>query len=551
MDLTRAAIEKNRIIAVALLIVMVGGMSAFTNMSRAEDPGFIIRTAQVLTIFPGASPERVENLVTDKLEKAIQEMPELDFVMSTSKTGVSIVMVNIREEFTEMRPIWDSLRRKVDKTAPELPENIIGPTVNDEFGDVFGVVITITGDGFSYAELKEVADEVRDELLRIDEVVKVDIYGAQEERIFVDYDNSRLAEIGLSPLQLRLILEGANIIIPGGDVSTGVERIVLEPTGNFETVEDLRQTVVTLPGRQDIVYLGDLASIYRGYIDPPSNTMHASGQAALGLAISMREGGNIVVLGDEVSREMARLQAIYPLGVDFDVVAFQPEVVDRKLDDFVTNLLQAVVIVLGVMLVFLGIRTGLVVSSLVPMAMILAILVKAKLRTLPGTKNISNDWGARSKKLVVRVDQPRARRAGVTNQDIAISLQTALSGFVTTQFREEDEIIPVSLRSAEANRADVTKMTSLNVYAQTTGRSVPLLQVADVEVVWQAAKVQRRNRLKTVTVSSELDPGRTPSDIVADLRPWLDAEQSGWGLGYLYQFGGEEETVGQGEPGDW
>jgi multidrug efflux pump subunit AcrB len=248
---------------------------------------------------------------------------------------------------------------------------------------------------------------------------------------------------------------------------------------------------------------------------------------------------------------MARLQAIYPLGVDFDVVAFQPEVVDRKLDDFVTNLLQAVVIVLGVMLVFLGIRTGLVVSSLVPMAMILAILVKAKLRTLPGTKNISNDWGARSKKLVVRVDQPRARRAGVTNQDIAISLQTALSGFVTTQFREEDEIIPVSLRSAEANRADVTKMTSLNVYAQTTGRSVPLLQVADVEVVWQAAKVQRRNRLKTVTVSSELDPGRTPSDIVADLRPWLDAEQSGWGLGYLYQFGGEEETVGQGEPGDW
>jgi multidrug efflux pump subunit AcrB len=478
-------------------------------------------------------------------------MPELDFVMSTSKTGVSIVMVNIREEFTEMRPIWDSLRRKVDKTAPELPENIIGPTVNDEFGDVFGVVITITGDGFSYAELKEVADEVRDELLRIDEVVKVDIYGAQEERIFVDYDNSRLAEIGLSPLQLRLILEGANIIIPGGDVSTGVERIVLEPTGNFETVEDLRQTVVTLPGRQDIVYLGDLASIYRGYIDPPSNTMHASGQAALGLAISMREGGNIVVLGDEVSREMARLQAIYPLGVDFDVVAFQPEVVDRKLDDFVTNLLQAVVIVLGVMLVFLGIRTGLVVSSLVPMAMILAILVKAKLRTLPGTKNISNDWGARSKKLVVRVDQPRARRAGVTNQDIAISLQTALSGFVTTQFREEDEIIPVSLRSAEANRADVTKMTSLNVYAQTTGRSVPLLQVADVEVVWQAAKVQRRNRLKTVTVSSELDPGRTPSDIVADLRPWLDAEQSGWGLGYLYQFGGEEETVGQGEPGDW
>ena len=707
-------------------------------------------------------------------------------------------------------------------------------------------------------------------------MAKVDIYGAQDERIFVDYDNARLAQLGLSPLQLRFILEGANIIIPGGNVSTGVERIVLEPTGNFESVEDLRQTVVTLPGRQDIVYLGDLATIYRGYIDPPSNTMRASGQAALGLAISMREGGNIITLGDEVSRELARLQAVYPVGVEFDVVAFQPEIVDRKLDDFVVNLLQAVVIVLGVMLVFLGIRTGLVVSSLVPMAMILAILVmsvlgigldqmslasliialgmlvdnaivmsesimvqmsegkppveaavdsarelripllisslttsaaflpiylsesstgeytaplfkvvtitllsswllaitmtpmlcvwflkakptasdatydsrfyrayrawlitalrhpllslgvafgtfiislagfqfvpnvffppsdkaiftaefqmpsgtsierteavvreieafmgrelratetdspamgalsgtdpasnseeagrtegitnwatfvgrggprfylsynpepnspdyafaivnatsraviddeliprleafcleqfpeldvtlnplqmgppviapvqvrlsgrdadtlfdivetlKAKLRSLPGTKNISDDWGARTKKLVVRVNQPRARRAGVTNQDIAISLQTALSGFVTTQFREEDEIIPVSLRSADANRTDVTKMTSLNVYAQTTGRSVPLLQVADIEVVWEAAKVQRRNRLKTVTVSSDVDPGTTPSDIVAELRPWLDGERTGWGLGYLYAFGGEEET---------
>ena len=875
MDLTRAAIEKNRITGVALLIVAVGGMVAFTNMSRAEDPGFIIRTAQVLTIFPGASPERVENLVTDKLEKAIQEMPELDFVTSTSKTGVSIVMVNIREEFTDMRPIWDSLRRKVDKTAPDLPDDIVGPTVNDEFGDVFGVIITIAGDGFSYAELKEVADEVRDELLRIDEVAKVDIYGAQEERIFVDYDSARLAELGLSPLQLRQILEGANIIIPGGDVSTGVERIVLEPTGNFESIEDLRQTVVTLPGRQAIVYLGDLADIYRGYIDPPSNTMHTSGQAALGLAISMREGGNIVTLGDGVSRELARLQGVYPLGVDFDVVAFQPDVVDRKVDEFVVNLLQAVVIVLVVMLAFLGIRTGLVVSSLVPMAMIMAILVmsalgigldqmslasliialgmlvdnaivmsesimveisegkrpvqaaidsarelrfpllisslttsaaflpiylsesstgeytaplfkvvtitllsswllaitmtpllcvwflkagrtssestydtrfyrayrgwlvaalkhpvlslslvfamfvislggfqlipniffppsdkgiftaefqmppgtsverteavvreveefvarelrvtgavgpdggftsagegpavdgggrtegvtnwatfvgrggprfylsyspepsspdyafaivnatsraviddviiprletfcfeqfpeldvtlnplqmgppvmapvqvrlsgrdpdrlfdivetvKSKLRTLPGTKNISDDWGPRSKKLVVQVDQPRARRAGVTNQDIAISLQTALSGFVTTQFREEDEIIPVSLRSADANRTDVTGMTSLNVYAQTTGRSVPLLQVADVEVVWQAAKVRRRNRLKTVTVSSEVESGTTPRGVVGELQPWLDAEQTGWGLGYLYEFGGEQET---------
>jgi len=166
----------------------------------------------------------------------------------------------------------------------------------------------------------------------------------------------------------------------------------------------------------------------------------------------------------------------------------------------------------------------------------------AQLRTIPGTKNITDDWGVRSKKLVIDVDQPRARRAGVTNQDIAISLQTALSGFETTQYRERDEIIPVTLRSSIASRTDLTKLESLNVYAQNTGESVPLSQVADVVVVWEPSQVLRRNRLKTVTVSSDLDPGVTPSQIVAALRPWLAEEARRWPLGYLWEFGGEEET---------
>ena len=849
MDITRIAIEKNRITAVLLLAVLVGGISAYGGMSRAEDPGFIIRTAQILTIFPGASPDRVENLVTDKLEKAIQEIPELDFVSSTSKTGVSIVMVNIREEFMEMRPIWDDVRRRVDRVRPELPADIVGPTVNDEFGDVFGVVVTLTGEGFSYAELKDVADEVRDELLRVDDVAKVEIHGAQDERVFVDYDNARLAELGLSPIQLQQILDSANIIIPGGDVNTDRERITLEPTGNFESVIDLRQAVVTLPGRLEILYLQDLATITRGYVDPPSVMVRASGASAIALAISMRDGGNIITLGDGVAQELRRLQALYPIGIEFDVVAFQPEVVSRKVAEFVTNLLQAVAIVLAVMLLFLGVRTGLVVASLVPMAMLMALLVmsffgigldqmslasliialgmlvdnaivmaesimvqlsegkrrldaaidsarelrvpllisslttaaaflpiflsesstgeytaplfkvvtitllsswvlaltmtpvlcvlflkvapvareqsfnssfyrlyrnglvaglrhpwmsiaaiivvfvvvlqgfayipniffppsdkaiftveyelpsgtsierteavvaavdqlivselranpvptpmaagaviaaqvesagpglaegvtnwatfignggprfylshnpepnspnyalaivnatsravitdeliprieafcleqfpdlkvtlnplqlgppitapvqvrlsgrdqdalfdivdgvKARLRAIAGTKNITDNWGVRSKKLVVDVNQPRARRAGVTNQDIAISLQTALSGFETTQYREEDEIIPVTLRSSAASRTDLTKLESLNVYAQASGQSVPLSQVADLEV--------------------------TATEVVGQIRPWLAAEADGWPLGYLWQFGGEEET---------
>ena len=167
MNITQAAIEKNRITAVALILVFLAGISTFNTMPRAEDPGFIIRTAMVLTYFPGASPERVELLVTDKLEKAIQEMPEIDFLGSESKTGVSIIYVNIKESYKEMRPIWDKLRRKVDRARGQLPADVIGPNVNDEFGDVFGTIFTLTGEGFSYAELKEIADQVRDELLLI------------------------------------------------------------------------------------------------------------------------------------------------------------------------------------------------------------------------------------------------------------------------------------------------------------------------------------------------------------------------------------------------
>ena len=373
MDLTRFAIEKDRVTAVVLLVALFGGVSAYRTMSRAEDPGFTVRAAQVFTGFPGASPERIEQLVTDPLEAAIQELPQIDFITSTSKTGVSIVMINVRDEFTDMRPIWDGLRRKVERVP--LPEGVIGPVVNDEFGDVFGIVVTLTGDGYSYAELKAVADQTRDELLRVDDVAKVDIYGEQSERIFVDYDNARLAELGLSPLQLRSLLESANIIIPGGSVRTGLERIAIEPTGNFESVADLRRTVVSLPNRPEIVYLEDLAEISRGYLDPPSSQVFSSGVPALALAIAMREGGNIITLGEQVSGELQRLEDGYPVGLGFDVIAFQPEVVGRKVQAFVSNLVQAISIVLLVMLLFLGVRTGLVVASLVPMAMITALLV--------------------------------------------------------------------------------------------------------------------------------------------------------------------------------
>lgn len=291
MDPTRLAITNNRVTAMLLVAVALGGYGAYTSMEQALDPGFTIRTAQVVTRFPGASPDRVEALVTDKVERAVQRIPELDSVTSTSKTGLSIVAVNIRDEFTAMRPIWDRLRREISAMARTLPDGALEPEVNDEFGDVYGTIIGITGDGFDYKELREVALQIRDRLLRLRNVGKVNILGTQEERVFVEYDDTLLAELKLSVSQISQTLQARNILVSGGILLAGQERLELEPSGNFNTIEDLERTIVSAPSRSSLLYLEDIAEIKRGFLDPPVSTVRVNNRPALALAISVREGG--------------------------------------------------------------------------------------------------------------------------------------------------------------------------------------------------------------------------------------------------------------------
>ena len=260
MSLTRSAIKLDRVTMVVYAILMFSGILAYSNLPKEEDPGFIVRTAVITTMLPGASPERVELLVTDLIEKKVQEMPEVDNITSESRTGFSLIYVNFKESFSVMRPIFDDLRRKVDSISEDLPEGSRGPYVDDEFGDVFGSIYTLRGDGFSYAELKTVADEIRDRLLKEPLIAKVMIHGAQEEAIFVEYNNARLRELGLSPKQLSGVLTSANILASGGDVMSGRERINLEPTGNLESLEVERRTVLQLPSGS-VVYLEAIANI--------------------------------------------------------------------------------------------------------------------------------------------------------------------------------------------------------------------------------------------------------------------------------------------------
>ena len=345
MNITRLAITNNRTSFTLLLIVILSGVLAYKNMPKNYDPGFIIRAAQVITYFPGASPDRVEQLVTDKLEKVIQEISELDFVSSESRTGVSIVIVNIKESYKDMRPIWDKLRREVDAIRDDLPSDAQPPIVNDDFGDVFGIVIGLTAEGYNYRELKKIADQVKDELLRLSEVAKIDIFGLQEERIFIEYNNARLAKIQLSPALLSDQLASRNIVIPGGSINLGTQRIALEPTGNFDSLEDIQKTIIQIPGSDQVHYLRDLAEVYRGYIDPVNTKVSVSGETALSVAISMRNGGNNILLGQQVIEALDRLIVTYPIGVDYSLVSFLPKEVKDKVDDFASNLIQAVVAV--------------------------------------------------------------------------------------------------------------------------------------------------------------------------------------------------------------
>jgi multidrug efflux pump subunit AcrB len=861
MNLTQFAFRYDRVVYILIALLVLSGIAAFFQLPKATDPGFTIRVAVITTQFPGANPERVELLVTDKLEKKVQEMPEVDFITSESRNGISIINVNFLQSYKEMRPIFDDLRRKVEDVKAELPESINGPFVNDEFGDVFGSVYTLIGDGYSYAELKDVADDIRDRLLKLPDVAKVEIHGDQEEAVFVEYNNARLAELGISPKQLSSVLSTVNILSSGGDVLTGRERIVLEPTGNFESIEDLRTTVIQIPDG-GVVYLGDIANIYRDYKDPPSSVAKANGQSTLAIAISMRDGGDITKLGTELNILMPKIQALYPWGVEIEKIWFEADLVEANIENFIVSLLQAVGIVCLVVILFLGLKTGFVVASLIPVAMVIAVyvmqifgitinqislaaliislgllvdnaivmvesvivkfesglsavnaaidsgrelflpLLTSSLTTsaafmpiglaestvgeytsdifyvvtitllvswcvamtfipmlaafsmrnkknnkrknnltefssplylvyrsvllftlkhklmfgvfvlaiffaaikgiafvkvifiepsedpvfngalemplgtsietsqaviddidqyihntfyqpkegVPTIKNwltfigtggprltlglnppnqnpanafliantingkdvepiiqgiekyaavnypdlslrlsrlengppvgypiqirlsgpefkplytiaeqitdylydqpevysVKNTWGKQTKKLLVEVDQERARRAGVTSDDVAYSLKASLAGIDMTEFREDDKLIPITLRSIAADRQDISKLDGTSIYSEATGKSVPLKQVADVHLVFEPGMIERRDRDRTITLKAKLYPGATANDINLTLSPWLQESQLNWPKDYYYNEGGESEEAEKG-----
>lgn len=864
--LTAFAMKNNVTVIVIVALLALTGISSYLGLPKQQDPGFIIRGVLISTAFPGANPQRVEQLVTDPIEEVLQEIPEVDNIVSQSRSGVSIITINFQEKYKDMRPLFDKVRRKVNDLVDRggLPSGAMLPRINDEYGDVFGILYALQGEGFSSAELKTVADEIRNDLLALDNVAKVQIQGDQDEVVYVEYNGARLQELGMSPTSLRSALSGANILESGGNIRIGQERIVLEPTGNFESIEDLGRTVLQVPGG-GVVYLSDIATITRAYVEPRESLTRYQGKEAIVLGVSLKEGGDILVLDEELEANVPLIEAAYPHGITLKRVFSQPDLVKKSVSSFMSNLWQAVAIVAAVMFIFLGFRTGIVVASLIPVTIVVTFVcmsafgitvnqislaaliialgllvdnaivmaesiqirrengenkfkaaieagkemsipllisslttcsaflaiflaesavgeytsdifkvvsialiaswvmamtfiplittmimkvksdansqdkdpykgmmyriyrmilfpslrfkfvpiiaafallfvalqglgyvpkvfiperedpiinakfsmprgtdidvtdaiikdietymlenhseaaewssegrvinkegirdilsfigvgtpryvlainpdqeetniaamiiqttndevipsiiedvtnyafskypdlevkmrkmengtpidypievrvtgddidklyeimtpIKEKLLSISGVRDVNDDWGPKRKKLVIDIDQDRARRAGVTNSDVATSLNTGLSGLRLTEYREGNDSIPVELRSEAADRENMNKLDGLTVYAQGSSKSVPLKQVADIELVWEEAIIKRRDRSRTITIRTLHLPGVTATEVSNAFLPWIEEESKNWPAGYSYEMGGEMET---------
>ena len=858
MNLTKIAINNNRVTYVLLIIIVFLGIAGYQQLSRDSMPPFTIRVASVVTSFPGASPERVESLITDKIEKVAQEIPEVKNITSESRTGLSVVSVTLKDNVPphKLQPVWDRLRRKIENLEAELPTGIYGPDLKDEdVGVVYGISVGLENDGFEYRELKEYAEDLRDEMIKLDDAAKVEIGGIIEERIFIEFDNTKLARLGLSSSALKNIISGTNIIIPAGEVNLEGERVILEPSGNLESLEEIRQIIVPIGNQGETMFLGDLTRVYRDYISPRTSIVKVNGDEGLSLSLSLKENANIVELGKAVDELLIEYNKQLPVGINAVRIASQDYEVEKSVNDFIVNVIQSVVIVLVVMLIFLGFRTGFVVASLIPAAVILTLLlmnqfqvglnqvslaalimalgmlvdnaivmaesmmvkmekgeskvdaainaskelmvpllisslttsaaflafflaestmgeimgqlfsvitmallsswlmaltvipllsiafmkiqkkkktrksifdilnvyyrkllvvslrvpiltialifgmlvasvygfgflsfvfmpdsernlvtldlnlplgseigtteeniykleqfirdellvndersegvsdwssfvgegpksydlgyfpgeansgyghmlintssgednqlvidkledfcfqnlpdaqvtikrlgsgggasipiqirlsgddpaelfkiaetIKGHLIDIPGTKNVDDDWGPKIKKFYVKIDQARLNRAGLTNQDIALSLNTVLSGYNVGEFREDDNSIPLIMRSEGSEEIRFENIESLNIFAQGSGKNVPLAQVATVLTEWQYAKILRRDLDRTLTVNSQLKEGYTASDVINALTPKLEEAKKNWKPGYDYSLGGESES---------
>ncbi|MBP7624142.1 MAG: efflux RND transporter permease subunit [Xanthomonadales bacterium] len=368
-NLSEWALRNRSLVLYFAMVFAIAGIWSYMRLGQSEDPPFTFKAMVVRTMWPGATAEETARQVTERIEEKLQELPQLEFIRSYSRPGESNVFVVAKDSLPskDMPDLFYQVRKKINDIRHTLPQGSQGPFVNDEFGDTFGNIYALVGDGFDYALLKSYAERVQLQLLRVPDVAKVELIGLQDERVYVEISNAKIATFGLDFGAVVQQLEQQNAVTAGGSFETAQDRIFVRASGAFESVDAIRN--ITIRGNGRLFRLGDVAEVHRGFVDPPAARMRFLGKEAIGLAVAMKKGGDIVRLGRALDEATASIEKDLPVGLEFGRVADQPRAVRNSIAEFVRTLAEAVIIVLAVSFFSLGYRTGLVVALSIPLVL--------------------------------------------------------------------------------------------------------------------------------------------------------------------------------------
>ena len=368
-NLTELSLRHRALVWYFIIVFTIGGIFAYESLGRMEDPAFTIRQMVISAAWPGATAEEMQEQVTDKLERRFQDTPGRKEITSETRAGQTIIYVSLRDDIpaAQIRPTWRDVRNFGEDVRRELPDGVYGPYYNDRFDDVYGSVYALTGADYSYEELRAMAEDARRRILAVPRVQKAELIGVQSERVYVEIALARLAQLGIPPTAVTDALAGQDAMMPSGSIETESDTVHLRASGVFESIEDIRALPIAANG--SVFRLGDIAHIERRTADPPDPRMFYNGAPAIGIAVSMEDGGNILALGDDLRALTAQIQQDLPLGAALHEVSNQPAVVQSSIHDFVETLALAIIIVLGVSFLSLGWRTGLVVAGCIPLVL--------------------------------------------------------------------------------------------------------------------------------------------------------------------------------------
>ena len=375
LNLSAWAVAHPAVILFLIIATTIAGGIAYLNLGRAEDPTFTIKTMVVQVVWPGAKADEMQRLVAEPLEKRLQELPQLDYVRTFSRPNVTVLTVQLRDHLRgrDVADTWYQVRKKLTDSRSELPQGVIGPTFDDEYGDVYAAVYMLTGEGASRADLKRYGEAMRLALLRVQSVAKVALIGDIPQRIFVEISHRKLATLGVSPQVIFDAVARQNAVVASGSIDTAADRVEVRVTGAFDGVAAIRAVPIESGGR--VFQLGDIANVVRGYEDPPSYIVEHAGKPALGIAVAIAEKANVLDLGRNLEAAVAAFKETLPTGIVIDQVSNQPNVVAKAVDQFLYSFLEALLIVLAVSFVSLGWRTGIVVALSVPLVLAIVFVI--------------------------------------------------------------------------------------------------------------------------------------------------------------------------------